>query len=207
MRNNEFDMLDNALATGTTRRQFLKVLSAGAVGGLLALFRERSAQGDEPLQRDTFATAGGHAVEQFSVVAHGTGIPSSTNSITAVAGDVRADPEGIAPTQRVTRIAWRDSRNAKRAMTLGAYLYQYDFSFNDGQQVITRTANDGQQVIRALAMSCHTIPKLVILRWVKPMCQATSNRSCSRALTMPSIGSSLCTTVIKSLTALELRYP
>ena len=27
-------------------------------------------------------------------------------------------------------------------MTLGAYLYQYDFSFDDGQQVITRSAND-----------------------------------------------------------------
>jgi len=133
MSSDGFDTLGKALATGHTRRQFLKALGAGAVAGLLALFRGSSARGD---------TRSSNTAERSSVVDQGTGIPNSPNSITAVAGDIRADPEGIAPPRRVALITWKDSRDAERTMTLGAYLYQYDFSFDDGQQVITRSAND-----------------------------------------------------------------
>jgi len=69
-------------------------------------------------------------------------IPSSANSITTAEGGSRKDPEGYADAKNVKLITWKDSLNADRTMTLGAYLYQYDFSFNDGQQVVTRSAND-----------------------------------------------------------------
>jgi hypothetical protein len=134
MQPDHFDPLNTAFALGNTRRQFLKALSSGAVGGLLALFWERSAQGDTHSSNNANNPSG-----RSPVAAQ---IPTSANSITAVAGDLRNDPEGVAPQQRVTRIAWKDSRNAERAMLLGGYLYQYDFSFDDGQQVISRTAND-----------------------------------------------------------------
>src|SRR4051794_39080048 len=75
----------------------------------------------------------------------GEGIPDSINSITTAPGGVRADFEGLAPDCEVNLITWKDSRNADRTMTLGAYLYQYDFSFEDGQQVVTRSANDRAQ--------------------------------------------------------------
>src|SRR4029079_1882490 len=71
-----------------------------------------------------------------------TGIPNSPNGITTADGGIRSDPEGVAPPRRVTLITWKDSRDAERTMTLGTYLYQYNFSFDDGQQVITRSAND-----------------------------------------------------------------
>ncbi len=119
------------LATGKTRRQFLKAVAAGAAVGLPAIFRGGSAQGDTRSPNNT---------EQSSIF-EGAGIPNSANSITSVAGGSRSDPEG-APASNVNLITWKDSRNADRTMTLGAYLYQYDFSFNDGQQVITRSAND-----------------------------------------------------------------
>jgi hypothetical protein len=70
------------------------------------------------------------------------GISNSANSITTAAGSIRTDPEGVAPAGIVNLIIWKDSRNADRRMTLGAYLYQYDFSFDDNQQLITRSAND-----------------------------------------------------------------
>jgi hypothetical protein len=133
MSSDGFDSLGKELATGKTRRQFLKALAAGAAAGLLALFRGGSARG---------GTRWSNTAERSSVVDQGTGILNSPNSITAVEGDIRADPEGIAPPRRVTLITWKDSRDAERTVTLGAYLYQYDFSFDDGQQVITRSAND-----------------------------------------------------------------
>jgi hypothetical protein len=133
MSSDGFDKLGKELATGKTRRQFLKALGVGAAAGLLALFRGGSAQGD---------TRSSNNAERSSIFDQGTGIPNSPNSITAVEGDIRSDPEGIAPPRRVTLITWKDSRNAERTMSLGAYLYHYDFSFDDGQQVITRSAND-----------------------------------------------------------------
>jgi len=133
MRRDGFDTLGKELATGKSRRQFLKALGAGAAAGLLAPFRRGSAQGD---------TRSPNNAERSAVFVQGMGIPNSSNSITAVVGDIRPDPEGIAPPRRVTLITWKDSRDAERAMTLGAYLYQYDFSFDDGQQIITRSAND-----------------------------------------------------------------
>src|SRR5262245_25182218 len=133
MNRDGFDTLGNELATGKTRRQFLKAFGAGAAAGLLALFRGGSAQGD---------TRSSNNAERSSVFDRGTGIQNSPNSITAVRGDIRTDPEGIAPPRGVNRITWKDARDAERTMTLGAYLYQYDFSFDDGQQVITRSAND-----------------------------------------------------------------
>jgi hypothetical protein len=48
----------------------------------------------------------------------------------------RTEPEGIAPLDEVWLITWRDSRNAPRTLTLGAYLHQYDFSFSDGADII-----------------------------------------------------------------------
>jgi hypothetical protein len=79
---------------------------------------------------------------------HGSGgstsqeIPMSANSIVTAVGGTRTDPEGVAPAANVTSITWRDSRNAARTMVLGAYLYQYDFSFDDNNQIVTRSAND-----------------------------------------------------------------
>lgn len=70
------------------------------------------------------------------------GNPNSANSITTAEGGIRTDPEGLAPAGKVNVITWKDARNADRRMTLGAYLYQYDFSFDDNQQVVTRSAND-----------------------------------------------------------------
>lgn len=69
-------------------------------------------------------------------------ISTSVNSITTSAGGIRNDPEGVAPAGNVTLITWKDSRGADRMMTVGAYLYQYDFSFHDNNQVVARTAND-----------------------------------------------------------------
>src|SRR5262249_55499022 len=39
-------------------------------------------------------------------------------------------------------ITWKDSRNADRTMTLSGYLYQYDLTFNDGNNDVSRSAND-----------------------------------------------------------------
>jgi hypothetical protein len=128
----ECDKLDHAHATRTTRRQFLKAVSAGAAGALLALFRESAVQGD-PRSSSTAMSS-----SRFEV----SDIVNSANSITSLPGGTRNDPEGVAPSGAVKLITWKDSRNANRTMTLGAYLYQYDFSFDDGQQVTTRSAND-----------------------------------------------------------------
>jgi mannan endo-1,4-beta-mannosidase len=68
--------------------------------------------------------------------------PITANPITAIEGSTRQDPEGVAPAAKVKLITWKDSRNADRRITLGAYLYQYDFSFDDGQRIVTRSAND-----------------------------------------------------------------
>ena len=83
-----------------------------------------------------------NSAERSSIFHQGEGIPHSANSITTAEGGIRHDPEGIAPVGNVNLITWKDSRNADRRMTLGAYLYQYDFSFDDNQQVVTRSAND-----------------------------------------------------------------
>lgn len=69
-------------------------------------------------------------------------IVSTANSITAAPAGVRNDPEGVAAPANVTLLKWRDQRGADRAMTLGGYLYQYDFSYDDNQNVVLRSAND-----------------------------------------------------------------
>jgi hypothetical protein len=165
MSSDGFDKLDRALAAGKTRREFLRALSAGAAGGLLALVCGSSAQGNTrwsnrtdntaiightgipPLgdglaQHDTFDAQQRQPAQRSTVVDQGWRIPNSANSIISTEAGPRSDPEDVAPARAVKRITWRDSRNAERTMTLGAYLYQYDFSFDDGQQVITRSAND-----------------------------------------------------------------
>lgn len=143
MSNEEFDKLDTEFVAGTTRRQFLKALSAGVTIGPLAFLDWGFAQPDtstfldnKPLQRDISTIEERHDAERTS------DIPISANSITSVDGPTRIDPEGVAPPAPVKLLTWRDSRNAARTATLGPYLYQYDFSFDDGQQVITRSAND-----------------------------------------------------------------
>ena len=70
------------------------------------------------------------------------GIPITANSIRASAGGSRVDPERVAPTQAVNQISWKDSRSADRSVVLGAYLYEYDFSFFDEQRLVERSAND-----------------------------------------------------------------
>lgn len=75
------------------------------------------------------------------------GIPFTANSIQVTTGPGRSDPEGVGPaTSAVTRLTWRDARGAARTLTLGAYLYQYDFSFVGGTptpgEVTTRSVND-----------------------------------------------------------------
>ncbi|WP_199728658.1 cellulase family glycosylhydrolase [Corallococcus sp. CA053C] len=80
--------------------------------------------------------------ERSSVFNQGVDISNSANSITTAEGGTRHDPEELAPDRQVDLVTWKDARNADRTLHLGAYLYQYDFSFNDGQQVITRSAND-----------------------------------------------------------------
>jgi hypothetical protein len=69
-------------------------------------------------------------------------IANSAKSITTTDGGIREDPEGVAPPGNVKLITWKDSRDADRRVTLGAYLYQYDFSFDDNRQVVSRSAND-----------------------------------------------------------------
>src|SRR3954451_7728430 len=66
----------------------------------------------------------------------------AANGITAAKDGTRTDREGRAADDEVKRITWKDARNADRTMILGAYLHQYDFSFDDNQQVVTRSAND-----------------------------------------------------------------
>src|SRR5579859_116966 len=152
-------------APGKTRRAFLKAVSAGAAGMLLPLLRGSAAPvqasvsntpdnpfsmgqhgtqrlGDGSTESDSVDPGHHTLAAQSSMVHHGRDIGPSANSITAVAGGTRTDPEGVAPTGNVYSITWNDSRNAQRTMTLGAYLYQYNFSFDDGQQVVTRSAND-----------------------------------------------------------------
>lgn len=68
---------------------------------------------------------------------------ATANSIVATAGGARTDPEGVAPPAASTSaLTWKDARGADRTMTLGGYLYQYDFSFNDNVQDVGRSAND-----------------------------------------------------------------
>ncbi|MFO0840282.1 MAG: hypothetical protein U1D55_17380 [Phycisphaerae bacterium] len=55
---------------------------------------------------------------------------------------MRSDPEGVAFPANTTRVTWRDARGAPRALVLGGYLYQYDFSFDDNTQIVSRSAND-----------------------------------------------------------------
>jgi mannan endo-1,4-beta-mannosidase len=83
-----------------------------------------------------------NSAERSSIFDQDEAIPNSPNSITTAEGGIRTDPEGVAPAGKVNLITWKDSRNSDRRMALGAYLYQYDFSFDDNQQVITRSAND-----------------------------------------------------------------
>src|SRR5664279_989001 len=66
----------------------------------------------------------------------------TANSITAAANGTRTDPEGVAATSSVNKVIWKDARGANRSMVLGGYLYQYDFTFNDNLNTITRSAND-----------------------------------------------------------------
>jgi hypothetical protein len=69
-------------------------------------------------------------------------IENSDNSIVSMSAGTRTDPEGVAPADNVDQITWKDSRGADRTMFLGAYLHQYDFTFDDGQQIVTRSVND-----------------------------------------------------------------
>ena len=72
-----------------------------------------------------------------------TGILTTGDSIVASLGAGRGDPEGVAPpAANVHHVTWKDSRHADRSVFLGAYLYQYDFSFLDNGQVVQRSAND-----------------------------------------------------------------
>jgi hypothetical protein len=76
------------------------------------------------------------------LINRGENILNSANSILTAEGNIRYDPEGLARAGKVNRITWKDSRNVDRIMTLGTYLYQYDFSHDDNQQIVTRSAND-----------------------------------------------------------------
>ncbi|MCB9853669.1 MAG: hypothetical protein H6819_11280 [Phycisphaerales bacterium] len=69
-------------------------------------------------------------------------IQLTSNSITKADGGERSDPEGVAAKSKVTELTWKDARGADRTMTLGGYLYQYDFSFDDNQNIIQRSVND-----------------------------------------------------------------
>ena len=70
-------------------------------------------------------------------------IPTTANSIRVAPGGSRSDPEGVAPpAAEVSLVTWKDSRDADRTLLLGAYLYQYDFTFDDNREVVARSAND-----------------------------------------------------------------
>ena len=97
---------------------------------------------------------GGGAGADAGVDAGGDGTDAGTGGLAgddagvhATAGAGRSDPEGVAPpSATVTNLTWKDSRGAGRTLVLGAYLYQYDFSFTGGApdpaQVIARSAGD-----------------------------------------------------------------
>ena len=53
----------------------------------------------------------------------------SANSITTVEGDIRPDPEGIAPARKVNLITWKDSRNAERSDDTGRLSLPIRFQF------------------------------------------------------------------------------
>jgi hypothetical protein len=90
----------------------------------------------------SWETLGGSSEAEGAVVVQ-AGIPTSGNSISTLVGGTRTDPEEVAPAAaNVTMLTWKDSRNADRTMVLNAYLYQYDFSFDDNRQVVMRSAND-----------------------------------------------------------------
>ena len=82
------------------------------------------------------------SARRSSIFERAVGISNSANSITTAEGPIRHDPEGRAPPRKAGLLTWKDARNADRTLHLGAYLYQYDFSFDDGERVITRSAND-----------------------------------------------------------------
>lgn len=76
---------------------------------------------------------------------YGSGaVPWAVDTIAALPGGVKHDPEGQAADETVALIRWKDSRFADRLLTLGSYLHQYDFSFYDydKQKEVKRTAND-----------------------------------------------------------------
>jgi len=54
---------------------------------------------------------------------------------------VPAFPDGTSNPDDVSVITWFDSRNKKRSIVVGSYLRRYDFSFNDGESEIHRTAD------------------------------------------------------------------
>ncbi len=70
------------------------------------------------------------------------GFDSTPLSITSVSAGMRKDPERIAPESATSRLTWLDAARRERSLVLGSYLYQYDFSVDDNQQVISRSAND-----------------------------------------------------------------
>jgi mannan endo-1,4-beta-mannosidase len=81
-----------------------------------------------------------NSAKRASIFLQNQGI--AMNSIVATDAGIRTDPEGVAAAEDVKSIVWKDTRNADRVMILGSYLHQYDFSFDDGQQIVTRSAND-----------------------------------------------------------------
>lgn len=68
--------------------------------------------------------------------------PQTANSIRTADAGVRSDPEQVAAPAQTTKITWKDARGADRSLTLGGYLYQYDFTFSDNRQIVSRSAND-----------------------------------------------------------------
>lgn len=131
-----FDCAQRATFVDKRRAQ---ICSLAACAGI-ALLSSCSGGSDSGGSADPGAATTGQIVIQ-------SGLPSSANSIIATLEAGRGDPEGVAPTApSVSRIVWKDSRNADRSMALYAYLYQYDFGFvgasADPNQVTRRSAND-----------------------------------------------------------------
>lgn len=135
--------------------------TTGSVSDVIASSQSGTLSGDPDVQSQGPAPLGSEAPAPDSVESPSSETPApagdpappppnndqpfvaTNSSIVARIGGSRYDPEGVAPSvDRTTLLTWRDSRGRERTMTLGAYLYQYDFTVFDGLTEYARSAND-----------------------------------------------------------------
>ncbi len=96
----------------------------------------------EDMGKDDAGAPPGNGDDDDEAPLSGPKLEAGALGITHASGGRRTDPEGIAPASDTTKLSYRDAQGYARSLTLGAYLYQYDFSFDDNQQRVERSVND-----------------------------------------------------------------